>query len=65
MGNGESGEWSKILCLFSPPAGAVGGGNGACDIIRSWEYLCDVLYWLFVRNVINNRGGGGEGQDHA
>ena len=56
------------VCSLSP-AGAVGGagagGNGAYDIICSWDYVCDVLCWLFVRNVVNNRGGGGERQDHA
>ena len=40
------------MCFFPLPAGAVGGGgNGAYDIIRSWEYVCDVLYWLVVRTV--------------
>ena len=55
------------FCVSSPPRGRLGRGEGndAYDVIRSWEYVCDVLYWLFVRNVIDNRGGGGERQDYA
>ena len=57
---GVVGGLKFCVCSLSP-AGSVGG----YDTIRSWEYICDVLYWLFVRNVIDNRGGGGERQDYA
>ena len=67
-----SGEWSKnSVFVPSPPRGRDGGAapdNGAYDIlrvIRWWEYVCDVLYWLFVRNVINNRWRGREIKDYA
>ena len=53
---------SGLLSLFPlPPRGRLrgacaraGGGYGAYDIIRSWEYVCVVLCWLYVMlyNVI-------------
>ena len=61
MGNGGSGEWSIILCWLSP----AGGGYGSYNIIRSWEYVRVCHFLLVVRNVINNRIGGGERKDCA
>ena len=61
---------SGLLSLFPlPPRGRLrgacaraGGGYGAYDIIRSWEYVpvCDVLCWLYVMLLPTVEGAGKE-----
>ena len=69
MGNAGSGEWSIILCLFPLPRGGGWGerGYGKYNInVRGNMYVAFYFnYWLFVRDFINNRGGGGERKGYA